>query len=141
MNSRLVYKKEPEINSGWRVEIFYETRRAWTCFFEYLELSFALFFLFFILKYLIKFSLFVWMKFWINECWFMQESSWKSIQFFGRMEIPKSNNKNVFIRPKNLILFLLIWFLRMLFSQSAVAVFSQQCIVLWKGESIFKKQC
>ena len=28
------------------MEIFFKTRRAWTCFFEYLELIFASFFLF-----------------------------------------------------------------------------------------------
>lgn len=30
-----------------KVEIFSETRRAWICFFEYLELTFALFFFIF----------------------------------------------------------------------------------------------
>ena len=110
---------------GWnttrRVEILAKTQRAWTCFFEYLQHRFALFFLFFILKYLIKFSLFVWMKFWINESWFMQECSWKGIHFFGRMESPNQIIKTFFIRQKNWILFLLIWFLRMLESCSVIS--------------------
>ena len=36
----------PHFITFW-VEIFLKTRRAWTCFFEYPELTFALFFLFF----------------------------------------------------------------------------------------------
>ena len=38
-------KREMCFETVW-VEIFSETRRAWTCFFEYLELIFASFFLF-----------------------------------------------------------------------------------------------
>ena len=40
------------------VEIFSETRRAWTCFFEYLKLIFASFFTLFFLKYPIGMFLF-----------------------------------------------------------------------------------
>ncbi len=45
-----------------KVEIFSKTRRAWTCFFVNLELSFALFFFIFYFEYPIKMLLFNRMK-------------------------------------------------------------------------------
>ena len=58
-------KREMCFETVW-VEIFSETRRAWTCFFEYLELIFALFFLFFILNIQIKCSCLIgfYLKYW-----------------------------------------------------------------------------
>ena len=88
------------------MEIFSETRRAWTCFFEYLELIFALFFLFFILNIQIKCSCLI--GFYLKE-W---ELIWKidvfgkGIKFFGWMNKPNQKIKKLFIRPKKLILFL-----------------------------------
>ena len=43
-------KREMCFETVW-VEIFSETRRAWTCFFEYLELNFASFFFIFYFEY------------------------------------------------------------------------------------------
>ena len=67
------------------VEIFSETRRAWTCFFEYLELIFALFFLFFVLisnskrHRIIGFYLKEWVLIWKIDVF------GKGIKFFGWM--------------------------------------------------------
>ena len=106
------------------VEIFSETRRAWTCFFEYLELIFALFFLFFILNIQIKCSCLIgfYLKEWVL-IWKIDVFG-KGIKFFGWMNKPNHKIHKLFIRPKNLILFLLVLILRMPESQLAVSVFS-----------------
>ena len=76
------------------VEIFSETRRAWTCFFEYLELIFALFFLFFVLNIqsecscLIGFNLEDWELIWKMVVF------GKGIKFFGWMNKPNKKYKS-----------------------------------------------
>ena len=87
------------------VEIFSETRRAWTCFFEYLELIFASFFLFFILKISIKCPCLI--GFYLKECELIRKLDvlGKGIKFFGWINKPNQKIKKLFIQPKNLILF------------------------------------
>ena len=122
-NRKRLIKREMCFETVW-VEIFSETRRAWTCFFEYLELIFALFFLFFILNIQIKCSCLIgfYLKEWVL-IWKIDVFG-KGIKFFGWMNKPNHKIHKLFIRPKNLILFLLVLILRMPESQLAVSVFS-----------------
>ena len=98
-------KREMCFETVW-VEIFSETRRAWTCFFEYLELIFALFFLFFVLisnskrHCIVGICLKEWVLIWKIDVF------GKSIKIFGWMNKPNHKIKKLFIRPKILILFL-----------------------------------
>ena len=70
----------------------------------------------------------------------MQESSWKGIKFLRRMEIPKSNNKNVFHPAEKFdTLFYYVIF------EDAWVVFRKLWLVYSRNvdmekESIFKKQ-
>ena len=122
-NRQRLIQREMSFETVW-VEIFSETRRAWTCFFEYLELIFALFFLFFILNIQIKCSCLIgfYLKEWVL-IWKIDVFG-KGIKFFGWMNKPNHKIHKLFIRPKNLILFLLVLILRMPESQLAVSVFS-----------------
>lgn len=68
----------------------------------------------------------------------MQESSWKGIKFLRRMEIPKSNNKNVFHPAEKFdTLFYYVIF------EDAWVVFSKQWLVyswmlIWKRKASSK---
>ena len=133
-------KREMCFETVW-VEIFSETRRAWTCFFEYLELILALFFLFFILNIQIKCSCLIgfYLKEWVL-IWKIDVFG-KGIKFFGWMNKPNHKIHKLFIRPKNLILFLLV----LIFEDAWKSVGSlsvqlaEKCLMkMW---SIFKKQC
>lgn len=70
----------------------------------------------------------------------MQESSWKGIKFLRRMEIPKSNNKNVFHPAEKLDTLS-----SHLIFEDAWVVFRKLWLVYSRNvdmekESIFKKQ-
>lgn len=98
------------------VEIFSETRRAWTCFFEYMELIFASFFYLFFLKFPIKCLCLIgfYLKYW-KLIWKIDVFG-KGIKFFGWMNKPNQKIKKLFIGPKNLILLLgilVLWVLKM----------------------------
>ena len=84
----------------------------------------SLFFLFFILNIQIKCSCLIgfYLKEWVL-IWKIDVFG-KGIKFFGWMNKPNHKIHKLFIRPKNLILFLLVLILRMPESQLAVSVFS-----------------
>jgi hypothetical protein len=88
------------------VEIFSETQRAWTCFFEYLELTFASFFYFlfwiFIPNVLVNRNLFERMGVDLKNIRLR-----KGYQILWMDKKTNKTIKTLFIRPKNLILFLI----------------------------------
>ena len=121
-----------------RVEIFSKTRRAWTCFFVNLELTFALFFLFFILNIQSKCCCLIGLN--LKE-W---ELNWKmvvfgkGVKFWGTDEKTKSNTINAFHPAlKFYTLSFSFWFLRMPKRNYEWRIIN---LVVLKIGGIFKKQ-
>ena len=76
------------------VEIFSETRRAWTCFFEYLELIFASFFYLFFLKFPIRYPCLIGFNLKDWELIWKMVVFGKGIKFFGWMNKPNKKYKS-----------------------------------------------
>ena len=82
------------------MEIFFKTRRAWTCFFVNPELNFATFF--FIFYFLIRSTFFLWK----SDFMFRRMVFPQGYQILGADEKTKKTKATLFIRNRNLILLL-----------------------------------
>ena len=116
------------------MEIFFKTRRAWTCFFVNPELNFATFF--FIFYFLIRSTLFLWKSdFMFRRMVFLQ-----GYQILGADEKTKKSITTLFIRNRNLILLLhCLIFEGACFWKLAVSVSVCRDLLMEMG-STFKKQ-
>ena len=112
------------------VEILAKTRRAWTCFFANLELIFAPFFLFFVLKYPC-FTTYHLLKIRTSS------AGGKGMESRSRFELLLQNS-TAFNSASGFHTLPVFWFLRMPGLQFAVAVFSLQYSILWKWEASSK---